>query len=406
MREWLREQLGRRPAWMNVLMLFCAYMAAVYVPWDFLAKPLALDQEVWFGVRLHGVWAKLGEPLHLAIYALGAYGFWHMRRWMWPWAAVYAGQVAIAMAVWPVLYRDELGGGVLRAAAFGALSFAAFGALAVALWRARDRFRAPRPLLRERYGEWALVTGASAGIGAAFARALAREGVSVVLTARREDRLRALAEELKEQGVATRVVALDLAALDGASRLAGAVADLDLAILVNNAGFGHAGRFDKLDGARLREMVELNCTAPVLLTRALLPRLLARGRGAVVFTGSQAGRQPLPLHAVYAATKAFDGFVAEALWAELRGTGVDVLVVEPGSTETEFQQVAGEIAHRGQAPEEVVAVALERLGRQPSVATRWSHWLRGNAGMRLLPRSLLVLAAKGVMESQTPPELR
>jgi len=406
MREWLRDAFGRRPGWMNVLMVFCAYMALVYVPWDFFMKPLALDEEVWFGVRLHGVWAKLTEPLHLAIYGLGAYGFWHMRPWMWPWAAVYAAQVAVAMAVWPLLYREEVGGGLARAVAFGAVSFAAFAALTVALWRARDRFRAARPSLRERYGEWALVTGASAGIGAAFARALARDGVSVVLTARREDRLRALAEELKAHGVATRVVALDLAALDGASRLAEAVADLDLAILVNNAGFGYSGRFDKLDAARLREMVELNCTAPMLLTRALLPRLLARGRGAIVFTGSQAGRQPLALHAVYAASKAFDGFVGEALWAELRGTGVDVLVVEPGSTETEFQEVAGEVPHHGQAPEEVVAIALERLGRQPSVSTRWSDWLRGNAGMRLLPRSLLALGAKGVMEKQTPPELR
>jgi short-subunit dehydrogenase len=406
MRDWLRDAFGRRPGWMNVLMLFCAYMAFVYVPWDFFVKPVAVDEEVWFGVRLHGVWAKATEPLHFAIYALGAYGFWHMRPWMWPWAAVYAAQVAIAVLVWPLLYREEVGGGVARAVLFAALSFAAFAALTIALWRARERFRAPRPALRERYGGWALVTGASSGIGAAFARALAREGVSVVLTARREERLRALAAELEAQGVATRVVALDLAALDGPSRLAEAVADLDLAILVNNAGFGASGRFDKLDAARLREMIELNCTAPTLLTRALLPRLLARGRGAIVFTGSQAGRQPLPLFAVYAATKAFDGLLGEALWGELRGSGVDVLVVEPGATETEFQQVAGELPHGGQAPEEVVAIALERLGRQPSVSTRWVHWLRANAGVRLLPRSLLVLGAKRVMERQTPHELR
>jgi hypothetical protein len=406
MREWLREGFGRRPGWMSALMLFCAYMAFVYVPWDFFFKPLALDEEVWFGVRLHGIWAKLTEPLHFAIYALGAYGFWHMRSWMWPWAAVYAAQVAIAMAVWPILYREEIGGGVARSVVFGAVSFAAFAALTVALWRARERFQAPRPPLRERYGEWALVTGASAGIGAAFARALARDGVSVALAARREDRLRALAEELKAHGVATRVVPVDLAAPGGAGQLVEAVADLDLGIVVNNAGFGYSGRFDKLDAARLREMIELNCTAPMLLTRALLPRLLARGRGAVVFTGSQAGRQPLPLHAVYAATKAFDAFLGEALWAELRGTGVDTIVVEPGSTDTEFQQVAGELPHAGQAPEEVAAIALERLGRQPSVSTRWSHWLRGNAAVRLLPRSLLVLAAKGVMARQTPPELR
>ena len=405
MKDWLREVFGRRPAWMNPLLLFCAYMAFVYVPWDFFVKPVALDEEVWFGVRLHGGWAKATEPIHFAIYALGAYGFWHMRPWMWPWAAVYAAQVAIAMVVWPLLYADEVGG-ANRAVGVAVLAFEAFGALTVALWRAKPRFRAPRPSLRDRYGEWALVTGASAGIGAAFARALAREGVSVVLTARREDRLRALAGELEGLGVATRVVALDLAAPGGAQRLADGVADLDLAILVNNAGFGYSGRFDGLDAGRLREMLALNCAAPMELTHLLLPRLRARGRGAVLFTGSQAGPQPLPLHAVYAAPKAFGGFLGEAVWAELRGTGIDVLVVEPGSTETEFQAVAGELPHPGQAPEEVVAIAFERLGRQPSVATRWRDWLRGNAANRLLPRSLLALAAQAVMEKQTPPERR
>jgi short-subunit dehydrogenase len=173
---------------------------------------------------------------------------------------------------------------------------------------------------------------------------------------------------------------------------------------VNNAGFGLAGRFDGQDPARLREMVELNCTAPLWLASRLLPRMRERSRGAVLFIGSMAGKQPLPLHAVYAATKAFDGFLGEALWAETRRSGVDVLVVEPGSTETEFQAVAGEMPHPGQSADEVVAVAFDALGRQPSVATRWLHWLRGNAGMRLMPRSLLVLAAKAYTAKQTPPE--
>src|SRR6202171_1902892 len=116
---------------------------------------------------------------------------------------------------------------------------------------------------REKYGEWALVTGASAGIGLEFARALAREGMSIVLTARREDRLNTLAGELRaEFHVDTRVVAVDLAAPDGADRLADAVADLPIAFLVNNAGFGAAGRFDKLATDRLRAMVVVNCLVP------------------------------------------------------------------------------------------------------------------------------------------------
>ncbi len=404
-RDWLREAFGRRPGWMNALMLFCAYMAFVYVPWDFLWKPIAVDEEVWFGVRLHGGWAKATEPIHLMIYALGAYGFWHMRPWLWPWAALYAAQVAISMLVWPWLYAEEVGGSG-RALVAGLVSFSAFAALTVALWRAKERFRTPRPRLRDRYGDWALVTGASSGIGASFARALAREGMSVVLSARREDRLRALASELEQYEVATRIVPLDLASPGSVSRLEDAISDLDVGLVVNNAGVGYAGRFERQDPSRLREMLELNCVAPMLLTHALLPRLHARGRGAVLFTGSQAARQPLPLHAVYAATKVFDGFLGEALWAELRGSGIDVLVVEPGSTATEFQQVAGELPHAGQAPDEVVAIALDRLGRQPSVSTRWWHWLRGNVAMRLLPRSLLALLAGRAMDKQTPAERR
>jgi hypothetical protein len=398
MRAWLREVLGRRPGWMNALLLFCAYMALVYVPWDFATKPLALDEEVWFGVVLRGWAAKATEPLHWLLYAAGAYGFWHMRPWMWPWAAVYAAQVAIAMAVWPLL---EFGG--LRGAALGAASFVPFAALTRALWRARARFQPAPRSLRDRYGAWALVTGASSGIGAAFAHALARDGVSLVLTARREDRLRALAETLERtHGIGTHVVALDLAAPGAAARLADALVDREIGIAVLNAGFGHLGRFDAADEARLVAMIELHCTAPLVLARRLVPAMRARGRGAIVLTGSLAAKQPMPLHATYAASKAFAELFGEALWAELRGTGVDVLVLEPGTTETEFQVVAGELAHAGASAEHAVAVALERLGRQPSIAVGWWPWLRGNAGMRLLPRSLLALAAKDVVARQVP----
>jgi short-subunit dehydrogenase len=201
--------------------------------------------------------------------------------------------------------------------------------------------------MRERYGDWALVTGASAGIGEAFARALAREGMSVVLTARRGDRLDALASELEKTfSVQTRVVEEDLANAEGAERVARAVSDLPIAVLVNNAGFGAAGRFDKLQAERLRDMVTVNCVAPMLLARRILPRMQERGRGAVIFTGSVSGRQPLPLHGVYAATKAFDQLLGEALYVEQRRFGIDVLVVEPGETETEFHGVASELPAR------------------------------------------------------------
>jgi short-subunit dehydrogenase len=402
MRAWLREVLGRRPAWMNALLGFCAYMSFVYVPWDFFVKPVAADAEVWFGFLLHGWAAKATEPLHWAIYAAGTYGFWRMRPWMWPWAGVYVAQIAIGTAIWLVL---QVGG--MRGWLLGAASAVVYGALTVALLRARDRFRPRRPDSRARFGEWAVVTGASSGIGAAFARALAREGHSIVVAARREERLRALAAELaKEFGVATRVVPADLAEPDGAAKLADAVADLEVGVLVNNAGFGHAGRFERVDEARLVEMIQVNCAAPLVLARRLVGPMRARGRGALLFTGSLAAKQPMPLHATYAASKAFVALLGEALWAELRGSGVEVLVVEPGTTETEFQSVAGEIPHHGETPARVVEVALDALGAQPSVGVGWWRWLRGNLGMRLLPRSLLALVARSVIERQTPPELR
>ena len=402
MRNWLQKLFEGRSWWMNALMVFSGFMAFVYLPWDFFMKPVASDAEVWFGVRFTGWSAKLLEPLHWAIYAAGAYGFRRMSRWMWPWAAVYCGQVAFGMLVWNLLYVGGFFG--LLLSFFSVIPFAA---LSYALWISEPLFGVERPSLRERYGDWALVTGASAGIGAEFARALAREGISCVLTARRLDRLRDLGSELeKTHQVATRIVSADLSDPEGADRLAQAVRDLDISILVNNAGFGYSGRFDGQDPARLRQMVQLNCVAPVVLTGRLLPGMLQRGRGAVVITGSVAGRQPLPLHGVYAATKAFDLFFGEALSVELERKGIDVLVVEPGSTETEFQEVAGEIPHSGESPEQVVRVALDALGRQPSVVSGWLNWLRANAATRLLPRSLVAHVAEDVMAAQTPDELR
>jgi len=175
---------------------------------------------------------------------------------------------------------------------------------------------------------------------------------------------------------------------------------------VNNAGVGYVGRFDKQTPERLTAMVQLNCVAPVALTAALLPGFRARGRGAVIFTGSVAGCQPLPLHALYAATKSFDNLLGEALWAELRGTGIDVLALAPGSTDTEFAEVAGEVAHRGESAEKVVRVALRALGEQPSVISGAFNWLRANLAYRLLPRSVLALVAKSVVARQVPDAMR
>ncbi len=401
MDDWLRERLRQRPWWMNLLMIFCAYMTFIHMPYDLFIKPVAVDQEAWFGLLLRGWGAKLTEPLHWAIYTAGAYGFWRMSRWMYPWAALYAAQVTFGMLVWNIVYVGGLRGWVV-----GLLSLIPFGALTLGLWNARESFGKKRAPMGERYGEWALVTGASAGIGEEFARALAREGMSVVLTARREDRLRTLAGELEKQyQVATRVVAADLADPAGCDVLMNGIGDLSIDVFINNAGFGYAGRFDLQETARLRDMVQVNCVAPVVLASRLLPGMRQRARGAMVVLGSVAGRQPLPRHAIYAASKAFDLLFGEAVWAELRGTGVDVLVLEPGPTVSEFREVAGETRGTGEPTINVVNLAFERLGQQPSVISGWFNWVRANIA-RIAPRTVTTLVAEGVILEQTPPEMR
>jgi hypothetical protein len=131
-----RAELAKRPWWMNAMLVFCAYMTFFYLPFDLFWKPVAEDQEVWFGILLQGWAAKATEPLHWAIYAAGLYGFWNMRGWMHPWAALYVIQIGLGMFVWSLL--DERGPGLWA----GAASAVPFLLLAVALWRARSRFGA------------------------------------------------------------------------------------------------------------------------------------------------------------------------------------------------------------------------------------------------------------------------
>jgi hypothetical protein len=127
---------GTRPWWMNGLFAFCLFMTVAYMPYDMFWKPVESDQEVWFGFLLHGWAAKATEPLHWAIYAAGAYGFWKMRHWMHPWAALYTAQVAVGMLVWALTDPRAEGRGL----AFGVPPFLVFGALAWLLWRSGAHF--------------------------------------------------------------------------------------------------------------------------------------------------------------------------------------------------------------------------------------------------------------------------
>jgi len=248
--------------------------------------------------------------------------------------------------------------------------------------------------LHDRYPGWALVTGASSGLGTHFAEQLAAQGFPLILTARREDRLRALAERL---GTETLVAPLDLSETGACSRLVATAGDRTISLLVANAGFGFSGRFDQQDAEHYERMIRLNCAAPTLLCRALLPPMRERGNGAVVLVASIAGFQPTPFFAVYGATKAFDLMLGEALWEECRGSGVDVVTLCPGSTATEFAGNAHIVANdAGMPPGPVAAAALRALGRRPTVVTGAAN--RVSAAMyRLLPRSWVARATGAVL---------
>jgi uncharacterized protein len=227
--------------------------------------------------------------------------------------------------------------------------------------------------------ETALVTGASSGIGEQFARQLADRGYELVLVARRTDRLERIAEEVSTEA---HVIGCDLGseAMALPERVEALGVEVDL--LVNNAGFGLRGHFKESDAARYAEMVRVNCEAVVVLTRAFLPAMVERGTGGIITVASTAGMQPLPYESVYAATKAFALNFSDALHAELRGTGVSVLAVNPGPVPTEWQQVAGYDERTATMPgkisaEQVVREALAAYdkGRRSIIPGRTFRWI-------------------------------
>ena len=238
----------------------------------------------------------------------------------------------------------------------------------------------------------ALITGASAGLGVDFARQLSAKGYSLVLVARRLDRLEALAKELGN----ARAIECDLSEVGAAAML---MADLaahgeHIDLLVNNAGFGLAGRFSELDGKRQRQMIDLNCGALTALAHEVLPGMIKRKTGAILNVASTAAFQPGPGMAVYFATKAFVLSFSEALHEEVRGYGVTVTALCPGPTATEFGVVAGWGGHPmidllSAKAEGVVAAGLAAVGKRRAVIIPGVINKAAAQGHRFLPRWLL-----------------
>lgn len=245
--------------------------------------------------------------------------------------------------------------------------------------------------------QWALITGASSGIGAEFARQLSARGMHVILTARRAELMEELAAELRTKH-ATRceIIACDLTQPNAVPELLQEIQrrGLTVQLLVNNAGFGVVGEFDEAPLERLLQLIQLNISALMELTYRILPGMLAQRSGAIVNLSSLSAFQPVAYMGVYAASKAFVLHFTEALAIELRHRKVVLLAVCPGVTRTPFFDIAGAPGwlqkHSSQTPEEVVRVALKALGRRRMVVVPgWRNWLL-TLIVRLVPRRRVV----------------
>ena len=214
--------------------------------------------------------------------------------------------------------------------------------------------------------KWALVTGASSGIGIALARELAASGAKLILTARRSDRLESFASELRAKGSEVRIVVADLNDPAAPEAIFKATADLQVDILINNAGLGQYGPAIEARLEQELSQVRVNCEAMVHLTRLFLPAMVERHQGWVLIVSSVASYQPLPYFATYAATKVFDRFYALALAEEVGRSGVKVTALCPGSTESEFFDIsrAGELSgSKRQSAEEVARLGVRALAK-------------------------------------------
>ncbi len=252
-----------------------------------------------------------------------------------------------------------------------------------------------------RYGEWAVVAGASSGIGREIARQLAAAGLNVLLVARRAAELEELRREIMGRGKAEAIaLPVDLATPRAAARVFDAMANLNTGLLVNAAGFGLGGAF--LGNALSEEssMIDVNCRALMELTHLFGMRFAAQRRGGIILFSSIVAFQGVPRSANYAATKAYVQSLGEALADELSGQGVDVLISKPGPTHSGFAARAGMNFGKAEKAEDVAIATLAALGQKRSVTPGLlSKFLLGS--LMTAPRSMRVQIMKAIMRSMT-----
>lgn len=258
---------------------------------------------------------------------------------------------------------------------------------------------------RERYGPWALIAGASVGMGAEFAMQLAAQKLNLVLVARRADEMQTLAAKIASTyGVQTRTIPLDLSRHDAASVIAEQTRDVDLGLLIYNAGYSVVGQFfDTALENHLREL-DTNCRTPLALAYTLGQQMVARKRGGIILLSSLSAMQGSALIANYVATKAYTLLLAEGLWDELRENGIDVLASMPSSiaTPTYLASKPGRSPMGVMSPHDVVAETLGALGKTSSIVPGRSNRLAAFFMRRLLPRQFAITIMGRTMRGMYP----
>ncbi len=255
--------------------------------------------------------------------------------------------------------------------------------------------------------KWALVTGASSGIGVALARELATRGAKIILTARRKDRLESLAAELTAKGTEVRIVVADLSDPDAPQQIYDATegVGIQVDVLVNNAGLGQYGAFQDSPIDQEINQIQVNCEAMVRLSRFFVPRMVRRRHGWVLILASTASFQPVPYLTTYAATKAFDRFFALGLAAEVARFGVKVTALCPGPTESEFFEVArsgGFMDAKKQPAPEVARLAIAALDRgQRTIVPYFGGWFTAQL-VRFLPVNLITYFIEKMARPKSP----
>ena len=255
------------------------------------------------------------------------------------------------------------------------------------------------------YGPWAVVTGASSGIGKAFAEQLADAGTNLVLVARRKNILEKMAADFEQKGVDVRIIQADLANGDEAGSIAAKTADLDVGLLVASAGFGTSGEFASSSLEAELKMLDVNCRALLMMSHQFGQRFKAQGRGGMILLSSILAFQGAANSAHYSATKGYVHQLAEGLAQELEPHGVDVLALAPGPTMTGFATAAGMQMGSGLTPDTVAKEALQKLGRRRTVLPGGlSKILRFSSGT--LPRPLRVRLFSRIMGGMVDQEVQ